>query len=1085
MRDIRDYKGTERFVDGSAEAGGAATGQGTLDAADREQAAADASAEAPAGAVPGSRRPRFAPGSQVLVRDEQWLVKRVADTTYDGWMVEVTGVSSLVRGTDAVFYERLDQIEPLDPDKTRLVPDSSPNHRTARLYLEAVIRKTALPQTEHGLALADNFLMDQQTHQLRPAQLALSMENPQPRILVADVVGLGKTLEIGILLAELIRRGRGERILVVTPAHVLEQFQRELWTRFSIPLVRLDSTGIQRIQQDIPAGRNPFAYFKRAIISVDTLKSDVYAHHLENTDWDAVVIDESHNLVNRGTKNNTLARLLARRTDALVLASATPHNGDGESFAELIGMLDEAAIADTADYDVKDLGHLYIRRTKTDPEVRDSLKGAWADRGPSRPVIAKATAKEQAVLEELAARWIPRDPAASSVCADPMVAYNLLKAFLSSHRALQDSIAARTKTLAKPLKGRRNQDPAKLEAARQIERKAIVDLACLADDLGDDDSCKLDALVEALKEIGVGPGSDTRVVVFSERVPTLKWLAETVPARLGFPAAKQLEPSERKSRPWKAYGGVVEVMHGDATGEDEQKRIVEDFGLRTAPVRLLFTGDVASEGVNLHQQCHQLIHYDLPWSLIRIEQRNGRIDRYGQEKNPQFRALVLTGDVEWRTDAETGESLPLDDRLVGAKLLAREEEAHRIEGTAEAVTGIYRAKEEDDRLTRDLIAGRTVEESIKQSSAAGGGAKAMLGRLLGNVGAKKPTDDVPRATVPSLFGTGGGGGTAATADYFDEALRQVCHPISPDIALKLRREKDGTIAFEPPPDLLHRLKALPKSYLTEQQILPTANKEARIRLTFDKGLAAKRLKVAREDSESQWPNVSHVSDVHPVLDWVTDKALAALRHDEAFVLAFDPDADKAAAIDPALPDALDGPVYLLQGIYSNKAGRPTVVEWMAVTGLPDAPRVHRIDAAFLAACRVGPAMPGRAAPVNLAHLQSLVPAAVEQARRFLTDREAEYAQQIDAVLAPYEKRVTEWKQTALFTAAARRSQKAKNDVNLTADRRRTLIRSLRTSGAPLLRLLAVLEPLTATPVPPPTAVPAATALPDAGETTAR
>jgi hypothetical protein len=366
MRDVRDDEGTERFVSGAGAGDGTTSmNQGTFDSVDGPIVHQRTAPDAPSGAGPRSRRPGFAPGSQVVVRDEQWLVKKVADTKYDGWMVEVTGVSALVRGMDAVFYAKLDHIEPIDPDKTRLVPDSSPNHRKARLYLEAVIRKTALPQTEHGLALVGNFLMDQQTHQLRPAELALSKENPQPRVLIADVVGLGKTLEIGILLAELIRRGRGERILVVTPAHVLEQFQRELWTRFSIPLVRLDSTGIQRIQQDIPAGRNPFAYFKRAIISVDTLKSDVYAHHLENTEWDAVVIDESHNLVNRGTKNNDLARLLARRSDAFVLASATPHNGDAESFAELIGMLDEAAIADSSSYDVKDLGHLYIRRTKT------------------------------------------------------------------------------------------------------------------------------------------------------------------------------------------------------------------------------------------------------------------------------------------------------------------------------------------------------------------------------------------------------------------------------------------------------------------------------------------------------------------------------------------------------------------------------------------------------------------------------------------------------------------------------------------------------------------------------------------------
>ncbi|MDX2551705.1 SNF2-related protein [Streptomyces scabiei] len=977
----------------------------------------------------------YAPGAQVLIRDELWLVRKVTNTRHDGWMVEVTGVSSFVRGTDAVFYDRLDDIQVLDPRETQLVADDSSNHRRARLFLEAVMRKTYLPQTEHGLALCDGFLMDQQVHQLRPAELALSMKNPQPRILIADVVGLGKTLEIGVLLAELIRRGRGERILVVTPQHVLEQFQRELWTRFAIPLVRLDSTGIQRVQQEIPAGRNPFAYFKRAIISVDTLKSDVYAHHLEHTDWDAVVIDESHNLVNRGTKNNALARLLAQKTDALILASATPHNGDAASFAELIKMLDEAAIADPSNYEVKDLEHLYIRRTKTTDEVREGLKGAWADRGPSQPLHVPAGEKELAVFKELASRWIPADPSVPSASTYPLVPYQLLKSFLSSHRALLETIKTRLTNLDKPLAEKpttnakrktRPVDPAVREAARKAERAALVELQALAEQIQDDDSAKLAALLKELRALGVGPGSDTRVVVFSERIPTLKWLAETVPAALDFPRGTAADPS----KPWLDFGGAVQVMHGNATTDEEQTDIVEKFGLRDDPVRILFTGDVASEGVNLHQQCHLLIHYDLPWSLIRIEQRNGRIDRYGQEHQPQFRALILTSDVPWRTDEATGQSRTLDDRLVGEKLLKREEQAHKIEGSAEAVTGLYRAQEEENRLTQDLIAGRTVEDSIKQSQLGGA---AFLTGLLGQVGAVPEHPEVPRAAVPNLF--------RSTADYFNEALRQVCHP-NPEDQLSLLRYNDGTIAFEPPGDLLYRLKSLPKSYLDEQRILPRKNEKGRMRITFSKTLASARLKAARDSSKSQWPNVSYVSDVHPVLDWLTDKVLVQVGRHQA----------------PVLAAAVDHPVFLVQGIYSNAMGRPTVVEWMAVTGLPDDPEIKPLTAQLLEDYGVGPNMPGRATPRDLPGLAELVPAAIDEAERFLKSREEDYKLQIDKTLAPYRKRVTHWKQEALFAGTRRDKQ----EVDLAASRRLSLVKSLETAGKPMLRLLAVLEPHAAT-----------------------
>jgi hypothetical protein len=162
----------------------------------------------------------IAPGTRVVVRDEEWLLRNVRETKSDGLRVEVTGISDLVRDQDAVFFEQLDDIEPVDPANTRLVPDNSSGFRKSRLWLEALLRRTPIEGSDDALTTGHRGLLDTLTYQRRPASLAL--QNLRPRILVADAVGLGKTLEIGIILSELIRRGRAERICVVTPKAVLE-----------------------------------------------------------------------------------------------------------------------------------------------------------------------------------------------------------------------------------------------------------------------------------------------------------------------------------------------------------------------------------------------------------------------------------------------------------------------------------------------------------------------------------------------------------------------------------------------------------------------------------------------------------------------------------------------------------------------------------------------------------------------------------------------------------------------------------------------------------------------------------------------
>nr|WP_309074903.1 DEAD/DEAH box helicase [Streptomyces sp. NWU339] len=749
---------------------------------------------------------KYPPGSQIEVRDEEWLVRNVTRTAHDGDRIEAVGVSEFVRDQEAVFFTALDDVQLMDPRRTTLISDDSPTFRRSRLFLEAVLRKTPLPQSERGLALADGFLLDPLPYQHRPAQLALSGRNLRPRMLIADVVGLGKTLEIGLTLAELIRRGRGERILVVTPQHVLEQFQHELWTRFAIPLIRLDSVGIERIQREIPAGRNPFTYFKRVIVSIDTLKNtDQYKHHLERIRWDAVVIDESHNLINRGSLRNQLARLLAPQTDALILASATPHNGDARSFAELISLLDPAAIRDPERYDAKDIEHLFIRRTKVSPEVREQMKGQWADRGPSTSVHCPATGAEERIFEELAEVWLPGD-GRPSVSESRLFPYTLLKSFLSSHTALAATVDNRMRTVKE-----------KEGAAAEAELAALQRLDDLAFGMTEADSAKFRALVEQLREIGVGPKSDTRVVVFSERVQTLEWLRGVVPAALGFKGRAAQE--------------AARVMHGGLSDE-QQMQCVEDFGLADTPVRMLFTGDVASEGVNLHRQCRQLVHYDVPWSLIRIEQRNGRIDRYGQSHPPEFRALLLTSGTDGAKD----------DRTVAERLLEREDEAHRSLGTAEAVSGLYRADAEEKSLIQDLLRGRTVDESLdatKEAAEAEDAGGDFLADFFGAVGddPDEPAGDAPPAPadVPRLF--------SGTREFLDEALREVF----PDAQRQLELDRDqesGLISFKPPSDLLHRMKALPPDYRREQRL------HERLLVTMNRRLADRSLVRARESSAS-------------------------------------------------------------------------------------------------------------------------------------------------------------------------------------------------------------------------------------------
>src|SRR5208282_2007063 len=321
--------------------------------------------------------------SRVVIRDEEWLVRRVDPAADGGWLLSCDGVSDLTQGHSPLFLTTLEgQIEVLDPAKTELVPDTSPTFNAAILYLESLRRRSVA--NDDKIHLGHRAVMNLVPYQLDPALQAL--RQPRSRILIADAVGLGKTLEAGILATELIQRGRGKRILVVTQKAMLTQFQKEWWSRFSIPLVRLDSVGLARVRNRIPANHNPFNHFDRSIISIDTLKSNLeYRNYLENAWWDIIVIDECQNVAARAGEDGVsrrarLARMLATRSDTLILLSATPHDGSARSFASLMSLLDPTAISDPDDYTREDFRHkgLVIRRFKKD--IHDQVKDDFQER---------------------------------------------------------------------------------------------------------------------------------------------------------------------------------------------------------------------------------------------------------------------------------------------------------------------------------------------------------------------------------------------------------------------------------------------------------------------------------------------------------------------------------------------------------------------------------------------------------------------------------------------------------------------------------------------------------------------------------
>ena len=638
----------------------------------------------------------FLPGTEVTFRGLRWEVVYSQPGGTDLELYRLRCLDAGLRGTE---MDVVHPFEPLEPVTTEMDPARPGRLDTWRVYHQAFLLEQALgPDT---LVAVQPGRLRIAPYQLVPVMRALRMS--RVRLMLADGVGLGKTVEAGLVLAELIARRRANRILVVSPAGpLLHQWRDEMRDRFGLRFTVLDADGLQRIRRENELGANPFDHVALGLISIDFAKQERVLVELERTQYDVVVIDEAHHCTSLGdagdredSQRRRLSEVLARQGDGLLLLTATPHDGFDPHFASLVELLDPSLVDGRGVLRGEAFKKHMVRRLKS--HIPDPITGKpFLEREVHPEKVAfgrdshpRFTAFQEALLalvvpnlrralrnrrygEVLAfLALLKRSVSTAAACRNTLVAItDRLDGLAERGAEDRDARAQRLRTLREyrrraerfgALSVEEEQDQAILEAEDIASELAESGAEDLLKRLGieeresrrDTERLKrLDALRTGLREL-----ASLAADAVAEDPKPAAVLDQVRAIRAGEPGANVLVYTEYADSQTELVEALKQaVARGDLAGDvlsisgadDDASRIAAFTRFRAGDGLVLVSTDASSEGLNLHQRCHHLIHLELPYNPNRLEQRNGRIDRVGQTQVPHVTYLFLAGTFEER-----------------------------------------------------------------------------------------------------------------------------------------------------------------------------------------------------------------------------------------------------------------------------------------------------------------------------------------------------------------------------------------------------------------------------------------------------